>query len=227
MPRGLNLRHRDLLLNCVVGVMSLAALGVASVRVYDRWFVTDGTEGPRATQVRNWHDFAVGGERIGSPQAAVTVTVFSDYQCPFCRAAAIDLREIRDSHPQQVTLIFRQHPLSFHSDAYAAAAAALCAAREGSFENFHNALFEQQDSVGRKSWLAFAHSAGIRDSTNFRKCLGTNESVASEIRADSIAGAALGVTGTPVILVNDMRFDGYPGRAELDRYIARAIKTAE
>ena len=72
-----------------------------------------------------------------------------------------------------------------------------------------------------------SRTAGIRDSVKFSNCLVNDKQVSEEIRVDSIAGVTLGVTGTPVILVNEWRFDGYPGRSELERYISNAIKASQ
>jgi hypothetical protein len=35
--------------------------------------------------VDDWQDYVAGGDRIGPDDAAATVVVFGDYECPFCR----------------------------------------------------------------------------------------------------------------------------------------------
>src|ERR1041384_7475183 len=45
---------------------------------------------------------AIAIERAAAVGAPVTVTVFSDFECPFCRAAQQGLRELRALYPKEL-----------------------------------------------------------------------------------------------------------------------------
>jgi protein-disulfide isomerase len=221
-------RYSQWMLNAATVLVTLAALSVAGVRVRDA-FTQDSNRdenSPRTRHVSEWRKYAVGGVRLGSKNAPVTIVEFLDFQCPFCRVAAADLRDLRRWFGDDLAIIYRQLPVPSHRFAYPAALAAECAAQRGSFEKFHDALFEQPDSIGRKPWTHFAIEADIKDTSEFRTCM-NRPSIAAAIAQDAAAAATLGATGTPTFLVNDLMISGNPGLAALNQYVKEAIKASK
>ncbi len=66
---------------------------------------------------------------MGPANAPVTITVFSDFQCPYCSGLARTLREDVMPKERNVRLVFRYFPLQMHPWAQAAAEAEVCAQR--------------------------------------------------------------------------------------------------
>ena len=87
---------------------------------------------------------AESGPSIGSKEAAVTIIEFSDFQCPYCRTSQGALKEVLKSYGSAVRIVFKHMPLDIHSEAFAAAQAAFCAGEQGSFWQYHDALFDSQ-----------------------------------------------------------------------------------
>lgn len=173
--------------------------------------------------VADWRSY-VEGQRIGPEDARVTIVEFSDFECRFCREAADRLRNIRARYPRDVALVYRHYPLSYHKNAVPAAKASICAARQGRFEEYHDALFAQQDSLGLISWTRLARTAGVPDEAGFEACM-QSSGPGSEIERDLLAGTRLGVRGTPAILVNDrLIFGAQPG--VLEELVGRAVRGA-
>src|SRR5207302_1364493 len=52
---------------------------------------------------------------------------FSDFQCPYCGRAQSTLKQVLDQYPGKVRLVWKNQPLSFHSNAMPAAEAAMAA----------------------------------------------------------------------------------------------------
>lgn len=77
----------------------------------------------------------------GDGRAAVEVAVFSDFECPFCKQARVTLRRVAEEYGGAVRLAHRHLPLDTHRHAFAAARAAVCADEQGSFWQYHDALF--------------------------------------------------------------------------------------
>ena len=175
-----------------------------------------------ATPVRiipNWRDIASGGNRVGSDTAKVTITEFSDFQCPYCRALSATLAAVMSDYAGTVAIVFRHYPIvSVHPYAERAALASECAAAQGRWVQFHNVLFKQQDLIGSLPWTVIAQRAGVPDTARLARCIVAQQLLA-RIRADEAAGAALGVTGTPTVLVNELELPGTPDRATLDSAI--------
>src|SRR5947209_9203748 len=78
---------------------------------------------------------------LGPEHAPVTMIEFSDFQCPYCRAAQRVLRQVLAIHQKDVRLVFKHLPLDIHPQAFAASQAAFCAGEQGRFWQYHNALF--------------------------------------------------------------------------------------
>jgi protein-disulfide isomerase len=211
---------KKLLDNAVTGVMVLCALTVTALAVRHEFFDPAGrppaAAGPRV--VKNWRDLARVGQRMGAPDAKVTIVEFSDFECPFCARLEQRLHALLARDPSAFTVVYRHYPLAQHTHARDAALAAECAGAQGRFAAFHDALFANQDSIGTASWGWFARSAGGVDSTALRRCM-AGPDVARRLAEDKRAGDRLGVAGTPTFLVNGRLFSGAPSEEELSRMI--------
>lgn len=146
----------------------------------------------------------------GNPDAKVTIVEFSDFQCPYCRAffeGAYTQIKQQYIDTGKVRLVFRDYPLSFHPAAKPAALAAGCAQDQGKFWEYHDRMFIEQGKQGTgtitfgatelKSW---ASQLGM-NMTTFNNCLDSSK-YAAAVEADTKAGAAAGVSGTPSFFIN-------------------------
>lgn len=78
----------------------------------------------------------------GAKNGKVTIVEFSDFECPFCIKAFPTIEQVLKEYKNDVTLYFKQFPLTqIHQNAEKAAEASLCALDQGKFWEFHNKLF--------------------------------------------------------------------------------------
>lgn len=209
-----------------VGIVAIYA-AMAVVPVLTREFRHRKPQAPRPVLVKDWQKYAAGDERLGSPRAPLRLVVFSDFECPFCRQLSISLDQLVKKRPAEVEVIHRNFPLSaIHPYARRAAIAGECATKQGRFAAFYRFAFAHQDSLGALDWPRVAKRIGVRDTSLFQECL-SNGSVLPTLRADSVAAESLGITGTPMLLVNDWKVQGNPGPVELARLISRASRETE
>jgi protein-disulfide isomerase len=85
---------------------------------------------------------------FGSKTASVIMEIFSDYQCPSCRAFYLTTnRQLMDNYVSagKVYLIHRDFPLSMHAYSRVAARYARAAAQIGKVEAVEQALYENQE----------------------------------------------------------------------------------
>ena len=215
--------------NTALNVLTFVCSLTAAVVVVDVLWKRDNASAAAGelvpTSVKDWRSYASEGHRSGSRIAPVTVTVFSDFECPFCRVAARDIRDIRGAYGGRLAVVYRHYPLGFHPHARAAALASECAGRQAAFDAYADRLFAIQDSLGLIPWTAIARRAGVSDIERFQACM-RDSSGAKAIRQDIIAAKRLGVSGTPAVLVNHQLFAGSPGKAVLQRYVDAALKEA-
>jgi len=134
------------------------------------------------------------------------------------------LGRLRLKYPTQTTVLFRHFPLvNAHAFAFSAAVAAECAAEQGRFVAYHDLLFQNQKRFTDTLWQSLATQANVLDSARFARCLGRDET-ADRVNRDIAAGNELGVTGTPTVLVGDMRLLGAPSFAKLDTIVQKALR---
>jgi len=157
--------------------------------------------------IEGWSEKNELGIRQGPNDAALVVTTFLDFKCPFCRNVAIVLDSLKQEYPQEVAVVVQHFPLG-PGVSSTAAVAAECAARQGLFWRMHDALFAKADSLGGRNWEGFARDAGLPDLPAFSDCLELPTDSFPRIVGGLEVGTATDVTGTPTIWVNGGRFRG-------------------
>jgi len=90
--------------------------------------------------------------------------------------------------------------------AQAAAEAAQCAARQGKFWEYHDALFQVQDNLSDIMYLSLAGEVGLNYET-FSSCL-TNHATLPLVERNLAEGTAIGVDGTPFFIINGQAVSG-------------------
>lgn len=217
-------RLSDVVSNMALGVVALCTL-VATYHVVLR--APDGA-GPAngMREIRNWRTVAVGTNRVGPMTAPVVLTEFTDFQCPACRRASNVLAALHAKFPDDLQIIYRHSPIEqLHPFARRAAIASECAAKQGMFRQFHDKLFELQDSIPVMPLSHFAQLAGVPRQLDFISCL-ADPSVDSIVERDLAAGREVRLRGTPTILINGTLFDGAPPFAVLDSVVTVAVARA-
>jgi protein-disulfide isomerase len=161
---------------------------------------------------------ADGNHWIGAEEPAVVVTEFSDYECPHCRRAHRNIRQMAARYPEAVRLIHRHQPLDaacnrslkrpFHLRACELSRAAECAGAQGRFWAMNDALFAVQDSVRAElvDLEELADRIGL-DLAAFRECLGS-EAPRRRIAADIAEAERKGVEGTPTFFIGAQPYPG-------------------
>lgn len=82
---------------------------------------------------------------LGESGAKVTIVEFSDFECPYCaRHFTQTWPKIKSEYLDKglIKLIFKNYPLTFHTNAQKAAEAAECAKEQGKFWEMHDKLFQ-------------------------------------------------------------------------------------
>jgi protein-disulfide isomerase len=158
---------------------------------------------------------------LGEAGASLTVSVFTDFQCPFCGQYAARLHSLVELYPGQLRVEVRNFPLPFHPAAELAAEAALAAHEQGKFWPMHDQLFANQTSIDRDRLRAFAKEIGL-DVDRFEQALADGHE-ASRVRDDIEAGKRLGVRGVPAMVIGDDVVTGSMPVEELARHIDRAL----
>ncbi len=157
----------------------------------------------------------------GPDNALVTIVEFSDLQCPYCAQVVPVLDAVQEAYPDDVRLVYKHFPLSFHQQARGAAAAAIAAGNQGRFFEFRSAVSPRFRSLGDSLYLAVASSLGL-DMARFRREMPLTPAINDLLDADMELGQRVGVQGTPTIFVNgrlaeDRSFEYFAGIVEREK----------
>lgn len=156
---------------------------------------------------------------LGGDDALVTIVLFSDFQCPYCRRLAAVVTEIARTQGD-VRLVFRNFPLPTHPRAEAAARAAMAAARQGKFWPMHDALFGHRGPLTDEAIVRMAEKVGIEVERFERDW--NDPAIAAQVREDVALGKRFGVVATPTMFVNGRYVRGAQTAKTLGQVIENA-----
>lgn len=131
----------------------------------------------------------------GGKDAKVTLIEYSDFECPFCGRFAPSIKQAMVEYGDEIRFVYRHFPLSFHVQAEPAAEASECAGEQGKFWEFHDGLFENQESLGADLYETLAGELKL-NLIKFNDCVKTSKYKA-KIQQQFAGGSSAGVAGTP------------------------------
>lgn len=145
---------------------------------------------------------------------AVTIIEYGDFQCPGCAGFYPTLKQVVDTYPDDVRVVFRHFPLnSIHPNAQKAAEAAEAAGAQGKFWEFHDLLYERQQewssldqAAVRDYFISLADELGL-DVARFTSEF-DDGTYAEGVSASEQEAISLGLPGTPAALVNGQMVPG-------------------
>ena len=143
--------------------------------------------------------------RQGSETAPLTLVEYGDYQCPYCGEAYAIIKEAQRELGTDLQFVFRNFPLTqTHPNAELAAEAAEAAGAMGKFWPMHDALYENQRSLGRDFVLSLADTLGF-DRERLAVAL-KKRRYRAQVREEFMGGVRSGVNGTPGFFINGQRY---------------------
>jgi protein-disulfide isomerase len=149
---------------------------------------------------------------FGNPNAAVRLDVFSDFECPACRAFHLDLlpQIERDYGPTgKIFIVSHEYPLNIpaHKFSHEVANYATACARFGKYDAVANSLFQNQPtwySEGPKPGQFWEYIAAVLNPAEQKRvqALAKDPSVIAEVNNDVSLGTRLNVNSTPTLILS-------------------------
>lgn len=141
--------------------------------------------------------------------APIRISIFSDFECPFCKVVAEQMPELIRRYPKQINIQYFFYPLDnkcnsnvktrFHDNACDAAYLAAC--DEKKFAEVHDEIFAEQDNFKKGAIADIAKKHG------FEKCL-TSEEIKNKVISFINAADQFNLKSTPTIIVNGKKIEG-------------------
>ena len=139
----------------------------------------------------------------GRPDAEIILFEFSDFQCPFCARASLDVKILLDEYGDDLLLVYKHLPLTqIHPEAMPAARAAWAAGQQGQFWLYHDGLFANQVRLGDALYVELAQQIGL-DLDQFNRDRNGTASLTA-IQRDLQLAQRLQISSTPTFLINDL-----------------------
>ncbi len=158
------------------------------------------------------------------------VLIYGDYLCPYCRRLKLVIERLRKALGERMTYVFRHFPNErVHPGAEFAALATEAAGRQGKFWEMHDALFGRDPPIDEAVVRQLARDIGL-DMKRFEHDV-ADPKLRHHVDEDLADGRRNGVTATPTIFVDGVRYDGawdfYSMLEALERPVgARVQRTA-
>ena len=138
----------------------------------------------------------------------LTIVEFTEFQCPYCSRIAPVMQDLNKKYPDKIKFVYKHFPLSFHSNAKAAAAASIAAQKQGKFWEYRYALASHSRELGDSIYVAVAKEVGL-NIDQFKKEMVLDSAMSARIDKDFQLGVKVGVQGTPNFYINGKRQDRF------------------
>ena len=157
--------------------------------------------------------------------APIRVTLFSDFQCPFCQSVATQFDTIMEEFKDHINVQYMFYPLdktcnkdmkgSLHP--YACQASYLAACDESKFKEIHDFIFKNQKDVNSKNLKKWEAKFGLSG------CF-SNQSLQDIVQQTLNTGKFYKVRSTPTMVINGRKIEGGIGTPMLKAILKSLLK---
>ncbi|MDH3502637.1 MAG: DsbA family protein [Nitrosopumilus sp.] len=187
------------------GLVTGGIIAVVIVGIVGAYFASTSTENSNqdVTRTHGAVSTAMGSSILGNPSALITIVEFGDYQCHQCYNWFHNTKPaIFENYVDTGKANFVFVDLAFlGKDSPKAAQASYCAEDQGKYWQYHDILYNSQESEIDNGWAgperlkAFAFSLGL-DMELFQSCLDTGK-YSKRVQYNIDEAKKHGVKGTP------------------------------
>lgn len=141
---------------------------------------------------------------MGNPEGDITIVEFSDYNCGYCKRLFPDLIEMVRADGN-IRLVVQEFAILSESSRFAAKAA-MAASRQGKYGPMHETMMNAKGRLTEESIRAIAADLKL-DMARFEEDL-ADPALDKELAVKRELAGALGITGTPSVVIGDRLLRG-------------------
>lgn len=158
---------------------------------------------------------------------AVTIIVFSDFTCAYCRLSEGEMIRTITELKQPIRVVWRDLPISSTSrEAMLGAIAGRCAQAQGKFWDFHDAVFASKKRLDETALHDLVSRASL-DEVKFNTCFSQNVGL-TDIQKDVALAHEHLIVSTPTFFVgNQPAVTGYVSANTFKTLIKKAQDTSK
>jgi protein-disulfide isomerase len=148
-----------------------------------------------------------------STSATVTLVEFGDYECPACGFYQTFVKKLLTDEAGKINYVFRNYPLSQHTNAPLASYAAIAAGLQGKLWEMHEKLYSTQNDWSNSGdpksiFVSYARELGL-NVDQFTKDLDSSQ-VKNVVSKDVADGNLVRLTETPTFYLNGQKIENLP-----------------
>ncbi len=137
---------------------------------------------------------------IGSNDPIITIVVFSDFNCPYCKSTADTVANLAVKYGDKIKIIMRDYPV-IGENSLELALASRCAGEQDKYWPMYYKLFELQGEFTSADLVSIAQIISVNDINKFSQCL-SEEKYRNDIIKDASDAQFLKIEGTPAWFIN-------------------------
>ncbi len=171
--------------------------------------------------------YKISGNVLGNPNGKIKVHLYSDFKCPVCYSYNIMLHKLAKEN-KEVLIIHHNFPLDkecnpylekqMHKDAGRMARYSIGAENQGKYWDMANELYENPPKNDDEA-IKLAEKIGL-DTEKFKEDINSHKTY-DRIRKEIDDAIALGLDGTPNIIINGNRYFGAKSYFELKSIVLK------
>jgi len=139
---------------------------------------------------------------LGKTDAPVVLTLFSDFQCPYCSTVKTQLDQLLEKNPDTLRIVYKAYPLPSHKMSMPAVLAAFAANRQGHFWDLYEKLYSDFRNLSPERIKLYASELKM-DMAQYEKDL-ADRKVQAQVGRDLREARMSGVGGTPTMFINGL-----------------------
>lgn len=171
-------------------------------------------------------EFKVYATNTNFKDSPIRITIFSDFQCPYCKAVAEQMPELIKEFKGKISIQYMFYPLDPSCNAkmkggghtYACQAAYLAACDVEKFATVHDHIFHNQEKISSSELNRWAKEFNLTQS-----CF-SDKNVQNKIQQTLNAGEKYNLQSTPTIIINGKKLEGLIPTVHLKSILRSLIK---
>lgn len=158
---------------------------------------------PPAEDLNKVYPIDVGSTTVsGKKDAPVMITMFADFECPFCSRFYEPIKEVLSAYPDKVKFMIKNFPLGFHQNAVPSAKAALAAGLQGKYFEMADLLMKNKAESSEAKLKEYAQALRLNEKKLLEDLKSKDAEFDKQIKEDMNLGARSDVQGTPTFFLN-------------------------
>jgi protein-disulfide isomerase len=158
---------------------------------------------PPAEDLNKVYMLNVGATPVkGKKEAPVMITMFADFECPFCARFYEPMKEVLNAYPDKVKFMVKNFPLGFHQNAIPGAKAALAAGLQGKYFEMIDVLMKNKSDASEAKLKEYAQAIGLDEKKLLEDLKNKDAEFDKQIKEDMELGSRSDVRGTPTFFLN-------------------------